>query len=76
MSEMSRISRCPCGHPVCKDWHVGPASVQGVSFTEDEAKAVAILLTQSAAVEAFALLYDARVQIDQLKEFVNANRND
>ncbi len=38
-------SRCPCGHPVCKDWHVdGVAAVQGVHFTEEQAYMVASLL--------------------------------
>lgn len=36
---------CPCGHPVCKNWMVsGVAAVQGVSFTEQQARAVAGLL--------------------------------
>jgi hypothetical protein len=37
--------RCPCGHKVCKDWHVWPvAAIQGVSFTKAQATAVAELL--------------------------------
>lgn len=36
---------CPCGHPVCKNWFVEPvAAYQGVSFTEEQARAVAALL--------------------------------
>lgn len=42
-----RASRCPCGHRVCKDWHVEPvAALQGVKFTEKQAKAVASLLNE------------------------------
>lgn len=38
-------SRCPCGHRACADWHVdGIAAVQGVHFTEVQARAVAALL--------------------------------
>lgn len=38
-------SRCPCGHPSCRDWHVdGVAAVQGVGFTEVQARATAALL--------------------------------
>lgn len=45
MRETYRAVQCPCGHRACKDWHVDPAaSVQGVRFTEDQAKAVAALL--------------------------------
>lgn len=38
-------SRCPCGHMACNDWHVDPvAALQGVHFTERQARAVAALL--------------------------------
>lgn len=38
--------RCPCGHPSCKNWMVDDvAAIQGVAFTEKQAKAVAALLT-------------------------------
>lgn len=41
------VSPCPCGHPACKDWHVSPvAALQGVKFTERQARAVAGLLNQ------------------------------
>lgn len=40
-----RIEKCQCGHPVCKDWHVHPeAALQGVKFTESEARQVGHLL--------------------------------
>jgi hypothetical protein len=36
---------CPCGHRVCKNWFVDPvAAVQCVSFTKEQAEAVAQLL--------------------------------
>lgn len=36
---------CPCGHRVCKDWHVWPvAAIQGVHFTKQQAEAVAAYL--------------------------------
>ena len=39
--------RCNCGHPACKHWHVAPVADQhGVSFTEEEANAVADLLNK------------------------------
>lgn len=38
-------SRCPCMRRSCRDWHVEPvAALQGVSFTEAQARAVAKLL--------------------------------
>lgn len=38
-------SPCPCGHRTCKSWHVFPvAAVQGVNFSERQAKAVAEFL--------------------------------
>jgi len=37
--------KCPCGHPVCKSWLVDPvAAVQGVHFTEAQAKFVAAVM--------------------------------
>jgi hypothetical protein len=40
-----RATKCPCGDPICKAWHVsGVASVQGVSFEERQARIVADLL--------------------------------
>jgi hypothetical protein len=42
---MYSISKCPCGHPSCQDWHVdGIAAVQGVKFTQAQARVVADLL--------------------------------
>lgn len=36
---------CPCGHQSCKNWMVSDvAAFQGVSFTEQQARAVAGLL--------------------------------
>ena len=36
---------CPCRNDFCKDWHVEPvAAMQGVSFTEEQARAVAEFL--------------------------------
>jgi hypothetical protein len=40
-----RATPCCCGHPTCRAWHVAPvANVQGVSFTEHQAKLVAQVL--------------------------------
>lgn len=40
-----RAHPCPCGDAVCKNWLVAPgADLQGVSFTEAQAKAVVRLL--------------------------------
>lgn len=37
--------KCPCGHAACASWHVSPvADTQGVSFTKEQAEAVAKLL--------------------------------
>lgn len=45
MREVYTVTKCRCGHPVCKDYHVWPvAALQGVKFTEDQANAVAKLL--------------------------------
>lgn len=42
-----RAERCPCGHSSCKNWLVWPvAALQGVSFTERQARAVADLLSK------------------------------
>jgi hypothetical protein len=39
--------KCPCKSKACTYWHVDPvASIQGVSFTEEQAKAVAELLNK------------------------------
>lgn len=39
---MRKADKCPCGHPGCRSWHVSPeAAVQGVGFTERQAKVVA-----------------------------------
>jgi hypothetical protein len=51
----SQVKPCPCGYRTCNDWHVHPqAAVQGVSFTEEEAKVVAAVLSGTA----FAVVYD------------------
>ena|SRR5215472_5463641 len=40
--EKFRAIPCPCGHPACKSWMVDPvAAIQGVSFTQEEAEAIA-----------------------------------
>ncbi len=42
-----RATKCPCGDRICKAWHVGyVADVQGVRFTEEQARAVADLLNR------------------------------
>jgi hypothetical protein len=42
-----RAIPCPCGHPACTSWMVEPvAAVQGVSFTREQAEAVARLLSE------------------------------
>lgn len=44
-----RASKCPCGHPACASWHVDSvAAVQGVSFSQRQAEAVAKLLNEMA----------------------------
>lgn len=38
---------CGCGDKNCKDWHVDPvAAVQGVNFTQSDARAVAAFLNE------------------------------
>jgi len=38
---------CQCGRRTCPDWHVAPvADLQGVSFTKEQAQAVAALLNE------------------------------
>jgi hypothetical protein len=45
--ERYRASPCPCGHRACTSWHVSwVANVQGVSFTQAQAEAVAELLNR------------------------------
>ena len=45
MYELYKSIRCNCGDDGCSDWHVTPgADVHGVSFTEEQAKAIASLL--------------------------------
>lgn len=40
-----RAIKCPCNHRACSSWMVDPvAAIQGVSFTETQARAVAALL--------------------------------
>lgn len=42
MKQYFTAMKCPCGHKSCKNWFVSPvAAVQSVSFTEEQAKAVA-----------------------------------
>lgn len=43
--ETYTASPCPCGHRLCGNWHVSPvAAVQGVGFTEKQARIVASVL--------------------------------
>lgn len=50
---LSEARPCQCGHPTCKDWHVYPgADVQGVNFTERQARAVADMLNMLATDDA------------------------
>ncbi|NJL71045.1 MAG: hypothetical protein HC888_05230 [Candidatus Competibacteraceae bacterium] len=59
---------CPCRHPACKSWMVeGVADVQGVNFTEQQARVVAGLLNfmdeqpqHSASTVALLLTYQNR----------------
>jgi len=47
--QMSRAVKCPCGSNSCRDWLIDPeAYVQGVSFTQEQAEAVAHLLNSLA----------------------------
>ena len=63
--------RCPCGHPAGKHWHVSPhADVQCVRFTENEAKAVAHVLTHPALITAFAAEYDRRRLLVEASELI------
>ena len=42
MRQVFRPMKCPCGHQACKNWFVDPvAAVQSVSFTQEQACAVA-----------------------------------
>jgi hypothetical protein len=53
----SQAKPCGCNYSGCPDWHVYPqAAVQGVSFTEEEAKIVAAILSGTAV---FILCEDA-----------------
>lgn len=43
------VEKCPCGHPACRDFHVSPiAAVQGVKFTEQQARTVVEALSRRA----------------------------
>lgn len=47
-----KATPCSCGYPTCKNWFVEPvADIQGVSFTEEQARLVAVVLN---AVESSA----------------------
>lgn len=53
MIERYTVSRCPCGHKICNDYHVWPvAALQGVKFTKKQAEAVAKLLNEMEKVHA------------------------
>lgn len=46
-----KATPCPCGDPICKSWHVAPvAAIQGVRFSEAQARAVATLLNGMVSV--------------------------
>lgn len=50
MVETYTARRCTCGHRACRNWFVYPvADVQGVCFTEEQAKAVAAFLNEREA---------------------------
>lgn len=45
MKTTYRAIRCACGDAYCHDWHVSPVAARwGVSFTQEQAEAVAELL--------------------------------
>lgn len=45
MSPKYTVERCRCAYPRCRHWHVAPvAAMQGVCFTERQARAVAAVL--------------------------------
>ena len=47
---MSSAVKCPCGSRYCSNWLIQPeAYIQGVSFTERQARAVAETLNRLAA---------------------------
>lgn len=47
-----RAVKCPCRHISCTNWHITiVADLQGVSFTQEQAIAVALILNQMDAAE-------------------------
>ncbi len=54
---MRLATKCPCGSPVCRHWHVPPAAIQGVSFTVYEARAVAVLLEDPSLLDELETRY-------------------
>ena len=68
---MAKAIPYPCGHPACRAWMVSPqAAVQGVRFTEGEARAVADLLNAMAEVrktgEVRPFVINARISPEEL----------
>jgi hypothetical protein len=48
---------CPCGHRACKSWFVHPiAAVQGVHFTEEQARLVVSVLNATETTRADTVL--------------------
>lgn len=67
---MPRVSRCQCGYDSCQDWHVsGYAQVQGVKFSEQQAKAVAALMEDPESMRRLAREYDA---VQAVRDLENA----
>lgn len=49
---MYKAVKCGCGDDICKHWHVTDvADVQGVSFTQAQAEAIASLLNGTLNVQ-------------------------
>lgn len=64
------VSRCPCGHPACNDFHINPvAAVQGVKFTSLQAEIVAAVLnaTDSTLNSTEVALAELRHMIERAK---------
>jgi hypothetical protein len=60
-----KAERCGCGHRTCVDWHVAPiAAVQGVKFTEKQARAVADWLNTIEDPALFAVVRAAIVSFE------------
>ena len=71
MTDIWVARKCPCGHKACQDWHVVPvAAVQGVKFTETEAKALVQLNSAYGGIEyALAILEDLMHRPKEMSTF-------